>query len=61
MRVSLPIRTVGTGAAAAFGQHLAGGIAEAHHEIGRDRRFAHEAANTIRTEIFACHSVLPFH
>ena len=36
-------------------QHLAGGIAEAHHEIGSDRRLADLAANAVRAKIFSGH------
>jgi hypothetical protein len=40
----------------AFGQHLAGCVAEAHHEVRRDRCDADLTTNTIRTEIFTCHA-----
>ena len=50
----------GAGDRRAFGagEHLAGRIAEAQDEIGRDRRFADAAPNAVGAEILACHRVL---
>ena len=38
-----------------LGEHLAGGIGQLQYEIGRNRKFAHFAAHTVRAEIFFCH------
>ena len=53
MRVSLPISTVGR--ALARLQHAADGVAEAQHEVGRDRRLAHRAADAVGAEVGSAH------
>ena len=44
-------------------QHLAGGVAQPQDEVGRDRRIADLAANTIGSEISTCHcfAYIPAH
>jgi hypothetical protein len=39
-------------------QHLAGRVAEAHHEVRGDRRYANQATNAVGTKIFASHILL---
>ena len=39
-------------------QHLAGGIAQTHHKIRGNRRFAHRAAHAVGAEIFTRHSFM---
>ena len=55
MRVSLPISTVGRALAAA--QHAADGVAQAQHEVGRDRRLADRAADAVGAEVGSAHGV----
>ena len=54
--MSLPISTVGR--ALALAQHLADGMAEAQHEVGRDRRLADRAADAVGAEIGSAHGVV---
>ena len=56
MRVSLPISTVGRRALLA--QHLADGVAETQHEVGRDRRVADRAADSVGAEVGSAHGMV---
>ena len=40
-------------------QHLADGVAEAQHEVGRDRRVADRAADAVGAEVGSAHGMVP--